>query len=256
MYQPPYTLTDEIVALVAQISQQLGELQIASPSPSNLHLRRENIVTAVHSSLAIEGNPLTLAQAQTLLAQDGPLATQASERELQNALAAYEILSTLDAYQETDLRRLHQIMTTDLLADAGRYRDHGEGVYRGQQLIFMAPPAKLVPSLMNDLFSWLAQTRTQVHSLIASSVFHYEFVFIHPFSDGNGRVARAWQSLMLMHWQPFFATLPIESIIKEHQNEYYTVINQCNQRGDSSDFVALMLRLIQLSIAKHLDQIH
>ncbi len=253
MYIPPYTITDEILNLVAAISQCLGELTV-TPSSPDLRLRRENIIQAIHSSLAIEGNPLTLEQASVLLATDGPIASSNSERELQNALQAYEKLPILDAYNQKDLLALHQIMMANLVPDAGRYRDHGEGVYRGQQLIFMAPPATRVPTLMTDLFTWLAAKNTTVHPLITSSIFHREFVFIHPFTDGNGRVARAWQSLLLLRWHPFFAILPVETLIKQHQNEYYTVINQSNQRGDSSDFIAFMLRLIQLSIARQADQ--
>jgi len=252
-YKPPYELTDTIVNLVAQISGQLGELRASRDELAVPRLRRQDIVQAVYSSLAIEGNPLTLEQVDSLFGT-GEVSTNQAEREVQNATTLYQQAAGYDPYSQADLRRAHGQMMAGIAADAGAYRDHGEGVYRGSELVFMAPPPELVAGHMDNLFAWLQAGRSSINPLVASSVFHYEFVFVHPFSDGNGRLVRFWQSLLLCRWQPYFAALPVESLIRQHQNEYYAVINQCNQSGSATGFVELMLRLIQLGIAEKQDR--
>lgn len=139
------------------------------------------------------------------------------------------------------------MLTNLILEDAGKYRKHGEGVSKGTKIIFVAPPEDLVPSLMNDLFSWLKKDN-DTHILIKSCIFHYEFIFIHPFSDGNGRVARLWQNILLMKWSPIFEYVPIESQIQKYQDEYYEAISNCNKNGNSNDFIEFMLLVINKSL--------
>ncbi|XTI71542.1 Fic family protein [Acidithiobacillus sp. AC3] len=161
---------------------------------------------------------------------------------MKNALAAYDRFDTWKPSVEKDLLEAHRILMSGLIDEAGLYRHGGVGVMAGQQVIHMAPPADRVPHLMADLFGWLAAT--DVHPLIASSVFHYEFEFIHPFADGNGRMGRLWQSLILAHWNPLFANIPVESLIFEHQAEYYQALQESTQKTDSAPFIAFMLRMI------------
>ena len=132
--------------------------------------------------------------------------------------------------------------------DAGKFRNHGEGVYDGDIQIFMAPPHRMVPTLMDNLFSWMNEVKEKVNPLILSSIFHYEFVFIHPFSDGNGRTARLWQTAILAHWKDLFKYIPIESIIRKHQEEYYTAIQNCNNAGNSNEFIEFMLKVINEAV--------
>jgi len=161
---------------------------------------------------------------------------------VKNALSAYDRFDTWKPKAEKDLLEAHRILMSGLIDEAGLYRHGGVGVMAGQQVIHNAPPADRVPHLMADLFSWLAVT--DAHPLIASSVFHYEFEFIHPFADGNGRMGRLWQSLILARWNPLFADIPVESLIFEHQGEYYQAIQESTQKSDSAPFIAFMLRMI------------
>jgi len=172
-------------------------------------------------------------------------------QEVKNAFAAYEKLEEINPYSEKDLKKIQGIFTFSLEKDAGKYRNHGEAVYDGNVQIFMAPPHKQVPFLMGNLFNWMKKEKNSINPLILSSIFHYEFVFIHPFSDGNGRTARYWQTAILSKWEKSFAYLPIESIIRKNQEEYYKVIQRCNNAGNSTEFIEFMLETIE----KTLDEI-
>ena len=169
-------------------------------------------------------------------------------QEVKNAYNAYDELDNINPYSIEDLKRLHGIMTFLIEKESGRFRTHGEGVYDGDDLIFMCPPAKLVNTLMQQLFDWMNEAKETVNPLILSSVFHYEFVFIHPFGDGNGRMARLWQTAILADWEEFFKYMPIESMIKKNQNEYYKAIYNCNNAGNSNDFIEFMLKMINDTI--------
>lgn len=164
--------------------------------------------------------------------------------EVKNAYTAYEHLSKIDPYDIRHLKEFHGMMTKCLVEESGEFRLEEEGVFSGDQCIFMAPPARLVPQLMNELFSWMKEAKETVHPLILSSVFHYEFVFIHPFSDGNGRMARLWHTAILAEWKPVFAYIPIESRIEKFQDEYYEAISNCHAAGESTIFIEFMLAQI------------
>ena len=242
VYEPPYTITPEILNRVAAISEAIGRLTVLTDPARALRLRRVYRIRAIHGSLAIEGNTLSEAQITTILEGKRVIAPPREVQEVKNALAAYDRFDTWKPEAEKDLLQAHRILMSGLIDEAGSYRHGGVGVMAGSQVIHMAPPADRVPQLMGDLFGWLAAT--DAHPLIASSVFHYEFEFIHPFADGNGRMGRLWQSLILARWNPLFADIPVESLIFEHQAEYYQAIQESTRQTDSAPFIAFMLRMI------------
>lgn len=242
IYQPPYTITPEILNRVAAISEAIGRLTVLTDQARTLRLRRINRVRTIHGSLAIEGNTLSEAQITAILEGKRVIAPPREVQEVKNALAAYDRFDSWNPKAEKDLLEAHRILMSGLIDEAGLYRHGGVGVMAGQQVIHMAPPADRVPHLMADLFGWLAAT--DAHPLIASSVFHYEFEFIHPFADGNGRMGRLWQSLILARWNPLFADIPVESLIFEHQAEYYQAIQESSQKTDSAPFITFMLRMV------------
>ena len=246
--QPPYTITDKMLNYVSDIMKKIGEANYFESLNRYPELRRKSRIRSIHSSLSIENNQLSLFQVEDVINGKLVLGEQKDIQEVKNAYKAYDELENIDPYSIEDLKKLHGIMTYLTLEDSGKFRNHGEGVYDGDQLIFMAPPEKMVPDLMNQLFNWLIKAKDTVHPLILSSIFHYEFVFIHPFSDGNGRISRLWQTAILSHWEEFFKYMPIESMIKEHQNDYYTAINNCNKAGNSNEFIEFMLKMISETI--------
>lgn len=241
-YTPPYQLTDAILALSTEIAAKVKEISIRSTLSTQPHLHRANRIRSVHSSLAIEHNSLTLGQVTALLNGKRVLAPAQEILEVQNAFRAYDLLPSLDPYDPDDLLKVHRVMMEGLVAEAGTFRNQGVGVYAGNRLIHSGTPAQYVPETMQQLFDWLRNT--QAHPLINSSVFHYEFEFIHPFADGNGRTGRLWQTLILQKWEPIFAYLPVESMILAHQSDYYTVLNAANTQGSSTVFVEFMLEMI------------
>lgn len=241
-YHPPYTISPEILNRVAAISEAVGRLTVLTDKARTLRLRRINRIRTIHGSLAIEGNTLSEAQITAILEGKRVIAPPREVQEVKNALAAYDLFGTWKPEAEKDLLEAHRMLMSGLIDEAGLYRHGGVGVMAGQQVIHMAPPADRVPQLMGDLFGWLAAA--DVHPLIASSVFHYELEFIHPFADGNGRMGRLWQSLILAHWNPLFADIPVESLIFEHQAEYYQSIKESTQKTDSAPFITFMLRMI------------
>lgn len=247
MYTPPFTITDEILRLVAEISEQIGALSVVlgtrMPSPM---LRKENQIKTIHSSLAIEHNSLSLQQVTDVINGKHVLGAPNEIQEVKNAVQAYQLMQALDAFQEKDLLRAHKLMMADLVENAGQYRKGGVGVFAGEQCIHMAPPADRVPFLMADLFEWISTTDT--HPLVSSCVFHYEFEFIHPFMDGNGRMGRYWQTMLLSRWKGIFAWLPVETIVKQHQQDYYDAIAQSDSQGNSTIFITFMLRCILQTI--------
>ncbi|MDZ7665063.1 MAG: Fic family protein [Desulfotignum sp.] len=241
-YQPPYTITPEILNRVAAISEAIGRLTVLTDRTKALRLRRINRIRTIQGSLAIEGNTLSEAQITAIVEGRRVIAPPREVQEVKNALAAYDRFDTWKPEAEKDLLKAHRILMSGLIDEAGIYRHGGVGVMAEQQVIHMAPPADRVPHLMADLFAWLSAT--DVHPLIAGSVFHYEFEFIHPFADGNGRMGRLWQSLILARWNPLFADIPVESLIFEHQAEYYQALQESTRRTDAAPFIAFMVRMI------------
>ena len=243
-YKPPFTITNKILSYVSSISEKIGRITATSNLETKPHLRRNNKIKSIHSSLKIEANSLTLGQVRDVINGKVVLGEQKEIQEVKNAYAAYERLSKIDPYSIRHLKQFHGIMAKYLVEEAGEFRSGEEGVFNGDQCIFMTPPARLIPQLMNELFEWMKESQGEVHPLILSSVFHYEFVFIHPFSDGNGRMARLWHTAILAKWKPVFEFIPIESQIEKFQDEYYEVIAKCHIAGESTLFIEFMLSQI------------
>lgn len=235
-----------MLSLVASISEKLGRISVLHNLESRPHLRRNNRIRSIHSSLRIEANSLNLSQVRDVLDGHLVLGEPKEIQEVKNAYAAYEKLPEINPYCLTDLKELHGIMTKYTVEESGAFRKGEEGVFSGEDCIFMAPPARLVPGLMEDLFNWMHREKDQIHPLILAAVFHYEFVFIHPFSDGNGRIARLWHTAILSQWKPVFAYIPLESQIEKFQDGYYQAIAQCHGEGTSNCFIEFMLKQIDL----------
>ena len=241
------SLISEISELVGSVLAQLGN---RVPSPM---LRKKNQIKTIHSSLAIENNTLSLKQVTDIIDGKHVLGAPDEIQEVKNAVEAYRLMPELDAFKEKDLLKAHGLMMKDLVRNAGHYRQEGVGVFDGSgNCLHMAPPPSRVPELMGDLFGWIK--KTDVHPLVSSCVFHYEFEFIHPFIDGNGRMGRYWQTMLLSHWKGIFAWIPVETIVKEHQQEYYNVIAKCDAAGESTLFVEFMLKCLLESMENYVSK--
>ena len=246
-YNPPYTLTDEMFDLVSQIMENLGKLNGVDDLEKLPRLRRINRIKSIHSSLAIENNTLSIEQVSDVINGKKVLGPQKDIIEVHNAFNAYEEVSKIDPYSIKDLLKIHSIMTNGLVKESGMFRSGQVGVYdQDGNVIHIAPPANIVPSLIKQLFDWVKSTN--INMLIKSSIFHYEFEFIHPFNDGNGRTGRLWQTAMLASWKPIFEWIPIESIIKDNQDEYYKAIVVSTEQGESTAFITFMLKAINTAI--------
>lgn len=245
-YKPPYTLTPHILALVARISESLAHHLYAH---EDLRLHRINRIKTIRGTLAIEGNGLSGEQITALL-EGRPVVAPADEvQEVKNALRAYSLLEELDPCRAEDLLRAHAQMEQGLIEDAGSYRTGSAGVVSGQRLIHLAPDAGRVPCLVGELLDWLATT--DEHPLVVGAVFHYEFEFIHPFSDGNGRMGRLWQTLIMSRWRPIFRDLPIENIVYNHQQAYYRALAQSGGAQGCTPFIEFMLEMIAETLRLH-----
>lgn len=210
------------------------------------HLRRENRIRTIHSSLAIEHNSLSLEQVTAILDGKRVLGNPNEIKEVQNAYEAYELMLRLDPSSVDDLLKAHKLMMNGLVPENGKFRSGGVGVFDGEVLIHIAPPEKFVSELIHSLFAWYQQS--ELHPLIKSAVFHYEFEFIHPFADGNGRMGRMWHSLLLGKWKELFFWLPVEELIQSRQKEYYDALGAADRQADSAGFVELMLEIIKDSL--------
>ena len=254
-YVPPFTITNTMLMLVAEIAEKTGRVTSYRSFETKPHLRRNNRIRSIHSSLAIEANSLSLDEVRNVINGKTVIGPEKEIQEVKNAYQAYDMLGRFDPYSLRDLQKLHGIMTYLTVQESGVFRTHNEGVFNGDVCIFMAPPPQFVPGQMQDLFKWMRESKDTVHPLILSSVFHYEFVFIHPFSDGNGRMARLWQTALLSEWNPVFQYLPMESRIHEFQDGYYDAIAACHTAGNSNTFIEFMLDKINLTLDWALQQV-
>lgn len=254
-YKPPFTITDNILLYVASISEKIGRITLIDNMESKPHLRKNNRIRSIHSSLKIEANSLSFNQVRDVINGKLVLGEKKEIQEVKNAYDAYEKILDIDPYNIEELKRFHGIMTKYIIEESGTFRKGEEGVFNGDECIFMAPPAQFVPQLMDQLFIWMKESEGQVHPLILSSIFHYEFVFIHPFSDGNGRMARLWHTALLAKWKPIFGYIPIESQIEKFQEDYYAAIARCHVDGESTFFIEFMLAQIDKILDEFSDQI-
>ena len=242
MYKPPFEITSKIIELISNISEKIGEINYLQNNPYHIKLRKENRIKTIHSSLAIENNSLSLKQITAIIEGKHVLGNPNEIKEVKNSIQAYDLLLSLNPYNEKDLLKAHKLMMQDLVERNGKYRTDGVGIFDGAKVVHLAPPADRVPELMFDLFKWLKES--DVHPLIKSCVFHYEFEFSHPFQDGNGRIGRLWQTVILKEWKEIFAWLPVETLIKENQKEYYNVLGTSDSEANSTKFIEFMLSLI------------
>ena len=242
MYKPPFEITSKIIELISNISEKIGEINYLQDNPYHIRLRKENRIKTIHSSLAIENNSLSLKQITAIIEGKHVLGNPNEIKEVKNSIQAYDLLLSLNPYNERDLLKAHKLMMQDLVERNGKYRTDGVGIFDGEKVVHLAPPADRVPELMFDLFKWLKES--DAHPLIKSCVFHYEFEFIHPFQDGNGRMGRLWQTVILKEWKEIFAWLPVETLIKENQKEYYNVLGASDSDANSTKFIEFMLALI------------
>ena len=245
----PYKITDKMLNLATEIMEKIGEANYFEKLNRYPELRRKSRIKSIHSSLAIENNQLSLFQVEAIINGKTVIGEQRDIQEVKNAYKAYEEIDNVNPYSVEDLKKIQGMLTFAIENDSGKFRNHGEGVYDENDIcIFTCPPHTMVPILMDNLFNWMNKEKDNVNPLILSSIFHYEFLFIHPFSDGNGRTARLWQTIILTHWKKLFKYLPIESIIKKNQEEYYTVIQNCNNTGNSNEFIEFMLEIINKAV--------
>ena len=242
-YQPPFRMTEEITNLIVEIGQYVGSITTYELMHRNPVLRRENRIKSIYSSLAIEQNTLSLDQVSDVINGKRVLGPPEDIREVKNAYEAYERVSELDPYSVKNLLYAHKLMTEGLVKEAGRFRSGNVDVYAGDRLIHAGTPARYVPELVSQLMTWLKESK--YHPLVKSCIFHYEFEFIHPFADGNGRTGRLWQSLILRKWNELFAWLPVETLVHENQEEYYRVLQKADNAGDSTEFAEFMLGMIR-----------
>ena len=245
-YKPPFVMNEQIATITAEIAELSGELSAYEGLTTNPILPRENRIKTIHSSLAIEQNTLSIGQVTDIIDGKRVLAPPADIKEVQNAYEIYEKLDILNPYSIEDLLVAHRIMTKDLIKESGMFRSGNAGVYDGEKLIHAGTPSSYIPEVMENLFTWLKES--SLHPLIKACLFHYEFEFIHPFFDGNGRTGRLWHTLILSKWKPFFAWVPIESLIHDNQQAYYDAIEISNEKQNANDFVLFMLGIIKIAL--------
>ena len=248
-YTPPFTVSTEAINLIAEISAQMERYAIRLEQEDGLRLRKANRIKTIHSSLAIEGNTLSEDEVRDIIDGKNVVAPIRQIQEVKNAIQTYELYPSLNPYSVKDLLKAHGVMMQALVDDAGRFRRSGVGVFSESGLVHMAPPADRVPGLMDDLFAWLKSSKD--HLLIRSCVFHYEFEFIHPFIDGNGRTGRLWQSLILGRLHPLFEHLPVENMVYANQQADYDAINASTKAGQSGPFIDFMLEEIFKTLKAH-----
>jgi len=254
-YIPPFDLTEEMMQLVSEISELIGSIRNANELERFPRLRRAGRIRSIHSSLAIENNTLTLGQVTDIINGKRVLGPPDEILEVKNAADAYRELENIDPTDMKDMLRVHRIMMNGLADECGKLRTVNVGVFTGSgKVVHAAPQPAMVPQLMKDLFNWLKGSKA--HELIRSSVFHYEFEFIHPFCDGNGRMGRLWQTAILMIWRPLFAWIPTESTIRKHQQEYYNAISRSTKAGRSNDFIIFMLKATLDAVKEIVSEAH
>ena len=244
-YIPPFEITNNMLDRVSSIMKTIGKLDNFKDLNKMPILRRNNRIKSIHSSLAIEANSLSLEQVKDVIHGKIVIGPQKEIQEVKNAYEAYNMIKDVDPYSIKDLKKIHGLMTYLVTDESGEFRKGNEGVFDEKgNCIHVCPPPEQVGGLMKQLFEWMKNNKDKVNPLILSTVFHYEFVFIHPFKDGNGRTSRLWQNVILSNWEEIFEYVPIESQIKKYQEDYYAVINNCNKNGNSTEFIEFMLKMI------------
>ncbi|MBQ9062584.1 MAG: Fic family protein [Eubacterium sp.] len=255
-YIPPYSISEKMLEQVSSISEKVGKITSHRDLESRPHLRRNNRIRSIHASLKIEANSLSLNKVRDVINGHLIIGDQKEIQEVKNAYAAYERIPEIDPSSVKQLKEMHRVMTYLTVEESGVFRKGEEGVFSGDKCIFVAPPPEMVPELMDKLFLWVKKNEGKVHPLIMAAIFHYEFVFIHPFADGNGRLARLWHTVILYRWRSIFAYIPLESQIERFQDQYYDAIDHCNKAGNSDLFIEFMLDMIDQVLDEFILQVH
>lgn len=245
--KPPYEISTEILKYLTQISEKIGEVNAKYLIKTNPTLRKQNQIKTIHASLSIEGNTLTEAQITAIIENKRVVGPEKDITEVINALEVYKIINKLKPHNEKDFLKAHQLLLKNLINNPGKYRKQGVGIVKGSKVEHVAPSFENVPYLMNDLFEYL-KDKSEL-TLIKSCVFHYEIEFNHPFLDGNGRMGRLWQTLILMQDYPVFEFLPFETLIANNQEDYYKALAQSDKEGKSTKFIEYMLKIIDNSLS-------
>jgi len=253
-YIPPFEITQKMLFFTSSITEKITQLVNLDLLNKKPYLRKQNHINSIHSSLAIENNNLSIQQVKDVIDGKTVVGPLKEIQEVKNIYKAYELIDKINPYSIKDLKKIHSIITYLTVDESGKFRTGNEGVFDGNKVIFLCPPPNRVPLLINDLFARMKRNKKQIHPLILSSVFHYEFVFIHPFSDGNGRTARLWQNLILYNWKNIFQYIPIESKIYKYQNDYYNAIDYCNKKGNSTKFIEFILKMIDETLNELLNE--
>jgi Fic family protein len=244
--KPPYQITPSILLLIVAISEKVGEVRAVHLQKPNTQLRKKNQIKTIQSSLEIEGNTLSIDQVTAIMDNKRVLAPEKDILEVQNAIQVYDNLSSFTVYSLTSFCNAHSMLMKQLIPNAGKLRNKTVGTAKGTDITHIAPPPEMVKPLMNNLFNYLEKDKDLL--LIKSCVFHYELEFIHPFMDGNGRMGRLWQTLLLKEYAPVFEFLPVEVIIKQRQAEYYKDLSLSDKQGQSTTFIEFMLQVINTSL--------
>ena len=253
-YIPPFDITNIMLDRISSIMKKIGKLDNYKDLNKMPVLRRNNRIRSIHSSLAIEANSLSFDQVKDIIDGKKVIGPQDEIQEVKNAYEAYKLIKEVNQYSIKDLKKVHGVMTYLTVDESGEFRKGNEGVFDEKgNCIHVCPPPEQVDELMKQLFKWMEDNNGIVHPLILSSVFHYEFVFIHPFKDGNGRTARLWQNVILSNWEEIFEYVPIESQIKKYQEEYYSSIANCDHNGNSTEFIEFMLKMIDETLEDLMD---
>jgi len=247
---PPFSLTPRIVDLCAQIHRKIGHLEGAKAVFPSIKLRREQQIKTIQASLAIEGNTLSCDQITALIEGKRIVGPHKDIQEAQNALKAYARIDSFNPLSVTDLLKAHSLMMQGLVDSPGKFRVTGVGVFKGGQIAHIAPPAKQVSSLVENLLRYIKQAK-ELNFLIKSCICHYELEFIHPFTDGNGRMGRLWQQLLLMKEHALFQFIAIEELVRKNQEKYYEVLGACDKKGDSTEFIEFMLGIVSQTLSQY-----
>lgn len=254
MKKPPFVITEAILNHSVRIAEALGSLNALRLEKPTISLRKQNKIMTIHSSLAIEGNTLSLEQVTDIINHKAVIGPSRDIKEVKNAIKAYDEMNQYKFQSISDFKKAHKLLMTELIKDAGKLREGNVGVFAGNQVSHVAPPSKRVPSLMTDLFSYIKKS-DNTSLLIKACVFHYELEFIHPFSDGNGRMGRLWQQVILMNYHKIFEYISIESLIRENQQNYYKILKECDSAGECTLFIEFALGLIEKSLTAYQDTI-
>lgn len=250
MSSPPFTITENILNSSVEIAEILGSINTLHLEKPSINLRKQNRIMTIHSSLAIEGNTLSLEQVSDIINHKPVLGPEKDIQEVKNAIAVYDGIARLKFNSIISLKNVHKLLLKNLIDDAGSFREKNVGVFAGKAVSHVAPPSKQVPRLMSSLFEYL-KSDDNTSLLIKACIFHYELEFIHPFSDGNGRMGRLWQQVILIKHHPVFEFLSIESLIKDNQRQYYSVLGECDSASESTLFIEFCLNLIAQSLTSY-----